>query len=95
MESKCVRCGEKCRKYGTAKRTVKRGGGSKETIRIQRWQCLNCRYVFRELPGNVERFKQYSKTVIEGVQSGEINESILEYEDYPCEMTMKRWRTHN
>lgn len=95
MRIRCIKCGENCRKYGTVQRTVKSGGGRKEAIRVQRWQCLSCGYVFRELPENVERFKQYSKTVIDGVKSGEIDESILEYEDYPCEMTMRRWRTRN
>lgn len=95
MRRECVRCGGKCRKYGTVERAVKRGGGRKDAIRVQRWQCLSCGYVSRELPDDILRFKQYSKTVIEGVRSGEINESILEYEDYPCSMTMQRWRTRN
>lgn len=91
-EIRCARCGGAVRKYGTVKRMVRGAGGEKEWISVQRWQCLSCKYVWRELPDDMERFKQYRKSVIEGVRSGEINCDILEYEDYPCEMTMRRWR---
>jgi hypothetical protein len=50
--------------------------------------------VWRCLPEGITRFKQYKTDIIDGVRSGEIDESMLEYEDYPCEVTMRRWRTH-
>jgi hypothetical protein len=89
---RCTKCGGDCLRYGTAKRIVRRGGGESDILRIQRYKCRVCHYTFRDLPEEVDRFKQYSADVINGVKCGEIDSDILEYEDYPCELTMKRWK---
>ena len=44
------------------------------------------------MPKNILPFKHYEKDIIEGVTEGWITSDTLGYEDYPCEMTMKRWR---
>lgn len=92
MKIECPRCGGKLRKNGTVKRVVRTKRRESEWITVQRYQCKICGFTFRDLPENVERFKQYEKELIEGVQEGLIDSDILGYEDYPCEMTMRRWR---
>ena len=37
-------------------------------------------------------YKQYSEEVISGVLSGVVNETDVDSEDYPCSVTMERWR---
>lgn len=37
-------------------------------------------------------YKQYEAEIIDGVREGLIDSSTLGFEDYPSEMTMKRWR---
>ena len=37
-------------------------------------------------------YKQYDSEIIDGVIEGLIDSDTLGFEDYPCEMTMKRWR---
>jgi hypothetical protein len=36
-------------------------------------------------------YKQYEASIIRGVVLGDISQNDRDYEDYPCEMTMKRW----
>lgn len=92
----CPKCkGENCRRYGTARRIVRTKYRESEWIRVQRWQCKTCGYVWRDLPEEVVRFKQYEKEMIDGVQEGLIGSDILGFEEYPCEMTMRRWRRIN
>lgn len=92
--SKCVcpRCRNDCIRYGKVKRIVRTKYRESEWIQVQRWRCKECGYVWRELPEGVERFKQYEREMIDGVREGLIGSDILGFEEYPCEMTMKRWR---
>ncbi|MEQ2698093.1 DUF6431 domain-containing protein, partial [Hungatella hathewayi] len=46
----------------------------------------------RELPDYIFPYKQYEAEVIRGVLEGFITCETYGYEDYPCEMTMVRWR---
>lgn len=36
-------------------------------------------------------YKQYEAELISGVLEGLITVETLDFEDYPCESTMKRW----
>ena len=36
-----------------------------------------------------------TREIITGVIEGKITSDMIDYEDYPCEMTMTRWRTLN
>ena len=72
-------------------RYKKMAGGEKERIRIERMKCTECGTLKRILPDDILPFKQYSKEIIEKCTDEEITSDDLEYEDYPCEMTMKRW----
>lgn len=88
----CPKCKKKMIKYGTAKRQIKGPNKTTILIKVQRYRCCNCNMTIRELPSGVVPFKQYSKDIIDGVKDGSITSDILEFEDYPCEMTMKRWK---
>ena len=92
MDNRCTKCGGKTRKYGKVKRVVRTKNRDTSIIFMQRVQCLECGKVSRVLPDNLIPYKQYEKDVIEGVQEGLIDSDILGFEDYPCEMTMRRWR---
>lgn len=54
-----------------------------------------CGHYKRDLPTYLVPFKHYTKDVIEKVKSGEVSSKDILYEDYPCEMTMLRWRSQN
>lgn len=88
----CDRC--KCtdvRRYDKVKRLTKGKGGEKIWIEVERYQCKRCKHTFRVLPDNIKKFKQYQNEIIDGVKEGLIDSDTLGYENYPCEMTMKRW----
>lgn len=59
---------------------------------MERVYCKKCHKVKRILPPEVAPYKQYSKDVIKLARTNDISED-LRYEDYPCEMTIKRWRS--
>lgn len=89
----CPKCRKEARKYGTVKRIVRTKYRESEWVTIQRWQCKDCNYIWRELPDEIMPFKQYEREMIEGVREGLIDSDILGFEDYPSSMTMRRWRT--
>ena len=90
---KCPKCGADMKRYDSVKRVVKTKGGVKERVLIVRAKCTNCNSVRRILPENILPYKHYEKDIIDGVVEGLITSETLGYEDYPCEETMKRWKT--
>lgn len=62
-------------------------------MKVERFICPICGKIKRNLPNNLEPYKHYSKEIIENVKNGTITSDILEYEDYPSEITMRRWKT--
>ena len=40
-------------------------------------------------------YKQYEAEIIDGVVEGFITCDTIGFEDYPCELTMFRWRSEN
>lgn len=40
-------------------------------------------------------YKQYESEIIDGVIEGLITCDTVGFEDYPCELTMIRWKTQN
>ena len=87
----CPKCGSKTKFYDHTRRIILYGGRKKELIFVDRYRCIQCGRVHRKLPDILLPYKQYSKEIIEGVVSGSITNKELEYEDYPCDMTIKRW----
>lgn len=91
-ESKCPCCGGDLKYYDKVKRIVRTKARRSFYIKIRRMKCQRCRVLHRELPSLLFPYKQYESEIIKGVLEGLITPDTLEFEDYPCEMTMKRWK---
>lgn len=90
--SKCPNCGSDLKYYDKVRRIVRTKGRITQYVRIRRLRCSNCGKIHRELPAYIFPYKQYEAELIRGVVEGLITSDIIGYEDYPCEMTMTRWR---
>lgn len=73
-------------------RIIRVAGGLKNYIQIERFICPMCGVIKRDLPNTVLPYKQYSKAIIFGVINGRITTDTIGYEDYPCYVTMERWK---
>lgn len=91
-ESICPKCGGQLKYYDHVKRIARTKYGKKNRIDIRRFRCQQCGSIHRELPNNIFPYKQYEADIIVGVLEGFITCETLGFEDYPCEMTMFRWR---
>lgn len=91
-ESVCPCCGGRLKYYDNVTRVVRSKGRQTKRVRIRRLYCTECGRLHRELPCYILPYKQYEAEVVRGVQEGLITCETLGYEDYPCEMTMTRWR---
>lgn len=89
----CPECGGELKGYDTVKRWKKTTDGKRILVYIPRKRCKKCNKLHRELPDDLVKFKQYEKEVIDGVREGLITPDTLGYQDFPCELTMKRWKT--
>lgn len=92
-ERQCLKCGRKMRYYDSVSRIVRTKGRKTAWIKVKRFKCLSCGELHRELPDYIFPYKQYEKEIITGVLEGFITSETLGYEDYPCEMTMFRWKS--
>ena len=90
-ESICPGCGADLKQIGNVKRIVRTKGGEIHWIKLRLLVCSKCRKTHRELPDYLIPYKHYESKIIKGVLDGTITFYDLGYEDYPCEMTMKRW----
>lgn len=91
-KSICQNCGSKLKRYDKVSRIVRTKGGKTSWIEIERFRCPVCGQIHRELPDYIFPYKQYEAEVIRGVLEGFITCETYGYEDYPCEMTMARWK---
>jgi hypothetical protein len=91
-KSICQNCGSKLKRYDKVSRIVRTKGGKTSWIEIERFRCPVCGQIHRELPDYIFPYKQYEAEVIRDVLEGFITCETYGYEDYPCEMTMIRWR---
>lgn len=89
----CPTCGGELKYYDRVRRIVRTKGRKTGHIRLRRYRCVACKAMHRELPNYIFPYKQYEVEVIRGVLSGFITSDTIGYEDYPCEMTMIRWRS--
>lgn len=64
-------------------------------MNVPRYKCIECGKIHRHLPDYILPYKQYESEIIRGVVEGIITSETLGYEDYPCEMTMIRWKTEH
>ena len=91
VELICKECGDRLKYFDKVKRIIRTKNRKTKWITIKRYKCKNCQKIHRILPDNLLPFKQYEKEVIMGVKDGIITSDTYGFEDYPCEMTMKRW----
>lgn len=92
-QSSCPKCGGQLKYYDSVKRIVRTKRRATKKVIIRRLKCAGCGCLHRELPSFLLPYKQYETEVIFGVIKGFISPETLGFEDYPCEMTMIRWRT--
>lgn len=95
METKsiiCSTCHCKMKHYDTVERIVRRKNHITVRIRIERCRCPKCGSIHRHIPDYLYPYKQYEADIIDGVVEGLIDSSTLGFEDYPSEITMKRWK---
>lgn len=89
--SNCPSCGGNLKHYDKVIRIIRKKCGIKHKVKIPRLRCVDCRKIHRKLPDFIFPYKQYDRSIIFGVINGIITPDTIGYEDYPCELTMKRW----
>lgn len=87
----CPICRGQLKFYDHVPRVIRSESGKIEHVKIRRFRCVECKKMHRELPDNLMPYKQFRADIIAGIVDGSIEVQDLEFEDYPCEMTMKRW----
>lgn len=95
MKVICEKCGTKLKYYDKVSRIVRTKGRKTTYISIQRFKCPGCGSIHRNLPDYIFPYKQYEADVIIGVIENLITCDTVGFEDYPCEMTMLRWKAQN
>ena len=91
----CLKCGDDLKYYDSVRRIVRTKRRESNWIVVPRYQCVGCGCIRRFLPNYIYPYKQYESEIIDGVISGFISCNTIGFEDYPCEMTMNRWKTQN
>lgn len=89
---KCETCGGDMNYYDRVLRIIRSNNRKTARIYIKRFRCCKCGKIHRKLPSDLFPYKQYESRIITGVIDGTITSDMIEYEEYPCEMTMKRWK---
>lgn len=87
----CPECGGELKHYDCVKRILRTKNRETTYVIVPRVRCKQCKKIHRILPKNIMPYKQYEAELVTGVKEGLINYETLGYENYPCEMTMKRW----
>lgn len=89
----CRKCSGRLKYYDSVRRIVRMKERRQRWIKIRRFRCPNCGCIHRDLPDDIFPYKQYEAEIIRGVIDGFITCQTIGYEDYPCEMTMIRWKS--
>lgn len=89
--STCPKCGGALKYYDKVRRIIRMNGGVKHWINVKRFRCSKCCKTYRKLPEYIFPYKHYDARIIKAVLTGSITSDTLGFEDYPCEMTIKRW----
>ena len=66
--------------------------GDTSFIRIRRLICINCGHIHNELPDILVPNKHYATEIIENVIDNTVTCDDRIVENYPSELTMKRWK---
>lgn len=91
----CSDCGIQMKYYDKVSRIVKTRRRRTTHILVKRFRCPCCGSIHRNLPDYIFPYKQYESDIIIGVIEGFITCDTFGFEDYPCEITMSRWKTQN
>lgn len=91
-ETACPKCGGNLKYNDKVLRTVRTKRRLTKQVELKRFKCCNCGSIHREIPDYILPYKQYESELIIGVVEGFITSDTFGYEDYPCEMTMRRWQ---
>ncbi len=91
-ESNCPKCGGKLKPHDRVKRLVRTKHGKTYWTTVERNKCTKCGRKHRVLPEILLPYKHYEAGIIKGFISGVITSFDLEYEDYPCDGTIKIWK---
>lgn len=89
----CPKCGGDLKHYDSVRRIVRTKARRTTRVKLRRLRCIGCGALHRVLPDTLFPYKQYEAEVIRGVLEGLITYETIGFEDYPCEMTMARWKT--
>lgn len=87
----CPVCGNEMKHYDTVERVARGKYGRKYKVSVRRFCCHSCGAVRRATPKQLYSRKQYEAAIIDGFLSGELDISMIEFEDYPTEQTIKNW----
>lgn len=87
----CPLCGGNLKYYDKVSRIVRTRYNKTDWVYIRRLRCLKCSTLHRELPDYLMPYKHYEREIIVGVIEGLIDSDILGFEDYPCELTIRKW----
>ena len=87
----CRKCGGTLAHYDRVTRVVRTGFGKRYSETVERRRCLDCGATVRITPATLYSYKQYEAAVIDGFVSGTLDISMLEFEDYPTEQTIRNW----
>lgn len=90
---RCPLCGEVLKIFDSCPRSCRHEGGMKEWFIIPRCKCQNedCGRIHRMLPDFLVPGKQYAAEVISGVIDNVVTPDDEDSENYPCDITMRRW----
>ena len=91
----CPECRNRLSYYDTVRRIALSAGRAKRRLYIRRLRCEGCGRIHRELPDFISPRKLYEAGIIRGVVAGLITPDTEGFEEYPCEGTMRYWRTRN
>ena len=88
----CPYCGSVLKFEDHVLRHRKIEGGIKEWFLIERRSCPAGCGLQRVLAAFLSPYKHYDIDIITGVLDGTVSPEQKEFEDYPCEKTMERWK---
>ena len=88
----CPLCRGGLKRYDKVKRIVRSKYGRRTYIFVTRLRCTDCKSIHRQLSDNLFPYKQYDADIIRGVIEGFITQDTIGFEDYPSDVTMRRWR---
>nr|DAT95064.1 MAG TPA: MqsA [Caudoviricetes sp.] len=89
---KCPNCDGSVIYYDKVKRIIKIEYGIKTWTELKRFRCLCCGKFHREITNDIYPYKHYKLSIILNFLNNNISNNDIEYEDYPCETTIIRWR---